>query len=209
MNWNILTPYEKVIIVNLLPNVRINYKHIEPRYLYIPNKGNYSLHSYLFGDSDDLMYNLGSVGRCKSRVLKGIHAWESITQFYEELLTIDFEYTSIQKRLVAVWTIEAISKFYYELAKLYYFQENYKNKVELINIVQLILDHIHNELAKFEVDPNSKSMLCYMDITRIYYSNNNTTVADYDAILDICEQYATDWFNIYPFAPRPDHLTSA
>jgi hypothetical protein len=204
MKWNVLTAYEKVLIINLLPQVRKNYKFIEPRNLFVPGPGNFSLHASLFGDSDDLMFTFGNVGRCKSQLLKGVHAWNSIAQFYDEMLLGEEEYTSVQKRLMAIWGIEAISKFYYELAKLYHFQNHYSKDEELSQMVQIILDHIHNELAKFEVDPNSKSMLSYMDTTRIYYTNRNTTCADYDAIIDICEQYSTDWFNIYPFAPRPD-----
>jgi hypothetical protein len=204
MEWNILNPYEKVLIINLLPQVRTRYKYIEPRNLFTPEPGNHTIHSALFGDYNDFMFTFGKIGLCKSQKLKGIRAWEAIEQFKDDLLIGDEEYTSVNKRLIAIWCIESISLFYIEIAKLYYFQDSYSDKKELARMVNLILDYVHGELAKFEVDPNSKSILSYMDITRTYSTNPSTTVDQYDKILDICEQYATDWFNIYPFAPRPD-----
>lgn len=204
MNWNILTSFEKVLIINLLPQVRINYKYIEARNLFTPEPKNYSLNSALFGDSKDLMFQFGNVGQCKSQKFKAIHAWDSIAMFRNDLMTADMEYNIIQKRLISMWTVEAISEFYIELAKLYYYQDKYDNKKELKQMVTKILKHIHQELAKFEVDPNTKSLLSYMDITRIYYTNDHTTVCAYDKVIDICVQYGSDWFNIYPFAPRLD-----
>jgi hypothetical protein len=208
MNWNILTPYEKVLIINLLPHVRINYRFIEAPRLIGPNN---SVMNSLFGDSEDFTFDFGGsltgTSRSQSQRLKGIIAWDALKEHYDDLLTTEVEYTSDQKKLIAMWSIEAISKFYIMLAVIYHFQETYTSitqKEELTIVVTKILTQCHYELNRFLIDPNSKALLSVMDSTRMFYEEPQWNCAGYDKVLDKIATYQTDWFNIYPFAPRPD-----
>ena len=206
MDWTILTPYEKVLIINLLPQVRINQKFIEARRLVGPyeDEDNYTVMAKLFGDDADMHYFFGgTLARVPSQLFKATKTWNELSPHLNEVLGCEGELSNDLKKLLAKWTIASISRYYIAIADLYFYQDSYADKVDdLTYVVKEILEHIHSELLKFDIHPDSPSMLQIMDMTRFLIEEQDWTMQGYVNIIERCIQYASDWYTIYPFAPK-------
>jgi hypothetical protein len=197
MDWTILNHLEKLLILNLLPYVRkLVISKTKP-----PLLGPNCIRVYLFGDSkrDDLCF-IDHTGELQQSTF--LQSSKALAKLKKE--KVDFSgqtgFEVREQALIINWIHSSFSDYYYQLAVIYLFTEEYVQETSLKEVKKLVNDILHqtrNVLATIDLESDIQFTPLFAEITRLKYELRSKNVTpNFQKEIEVGLVYFQDFYNI-------------